>query len=61
MELARIQHTRREELGDITLDTMLPISRSPDDIGLVVAGGPGTHSVYMQSFGDTKAASRVVK
>lgn len=33
------------------------LGRSPDDINLVVAGGPGKHSVYISSFGNTAAAS----
>lgn len=59
-EMLRIKHTRRAELGEITLDTMLPISRTPDDIGILVAGGAGTQSTYVQSFGDTRSQSRVV-
>ncbi len=34
---------------------------SPDEIHVVVAGGPGKHSVYIPSFGNTAAASSKVK
>ena len=56
----RARHTRSAELGGFAPDTAVPISRSPDDMGLVVAGGPGTHSVYVPTFGQTRAVSRRV-
>jgi hypothetical protein len=54
----RARHTRSGELGGFAPDTAVPISRSPDDMGIVVAGGPGTHSVYVPTFGQTRAVSR---
>jgi hypothetical protein len=54
----RTVQSRRAELGAITPDTMLPIACSADDIGLVVAGGPGTHSVYVPCFGNSRAVTR---
>lgn len=60
-EMLRIVHTRRARLGEITLDTLLPISHTPDNIGILVAGGAGTQSVYVQSFGDTALATREVR
>ena len=59
-DYARVQHTRKPEVGEIGPVTMLPISVSPDDIGIVVAGGPGTHTVYVPTFGQTRAATRAV-
>jgi hypothetical protein len=56
----RAQHTRGPELGEITPDTLLPISKDPADIGIVVAGGPGTHSVYVPTFGHTRAVTRAI-
>ena len=56
----RARHTRSGELGGFAPDTAVPISRSPDDMGIVVAGGPGTHSVYVPTFGQTRAVSRRV-
>ena len=56
----RARHTRGGELGEFSHDTAVPISRTPDDVGIVVAGGPGTHSVYVPSFGQTRAVSRRV-
>jgi hypothetical protein len=50
--------SRREELGEIGNDTLLPIAPRPDGIGVVVAGGPGTHSVYVPCFGNSLAVTR---
>ena len=60
-DFARTQQARRDELGEIGPDTLLPISRRPEDIGIVVAGGPGTHSVYLPSFGDTHSVTRAIQ
>ncbi|MEQ1776231.1 MAG: UGSC family (seleno)protein, partial [Burkholderiales bacterium] len=59
-ELMRTQIARTAELGAVTEDTLLPASSEPEGIGIVVAGGPGTHSVYVASFGDTRAVTREV-
>lgn len=57
----RVQHTRGPELGDIGPETLLPISPRPEDIGIIIAGGPGTHSVYVPTFGQTRAATRAIE
>ena len=57
----RARHTRSGELGGFTRDTAVPISRSPDEVGIIVAGGPGTHSVYVPTFGQTRAVSRRIQ
>lgn len=59
-ELERAKASRSEELGDITGSTMLPIAPRPEDIQIVIAGGPGTHSVYVPCFGNTRAVTREV-
>ncbi len=41
-------------LGELTADTLIPCSESPDGIRLVVAGGPSIHSVFVPMFGDSK-------
>ena len=55
-DFARTQNGRRAELGEITRESMLPISPRPECIGIIVAGGPGTHTVYMPGSGYTKSA-----
>jgi hypothetical protein len=57
----RVQHTRGPELGGMEPDTLLPISPGPEDIGIIVAGGPGTHSVYVPTFGQTRAVTRAIE
>ena len=36
------------------------VCRSPEDIHILVAGGPGKHSAFIPSFGGTAAASQRV-
>jgi hypothetical protein len=60
-DLLRVHDSRGKELGRITPDTLLPVSPRPEDIWIVVAGGPGTHSVYVPCFGNSRAVTREVK
>lgn len=60
-ELERTRVARVAELGAIDETTLLPVSKDAGGIGIVVAGGPGTHSVYVASFGDTRAVTREVQ
>jgi hypothetical protein len=59
-DLLRVKASRTGELGEIRPDTLLPIARRPEDIRVIVAGGPGTHSVYVPCFGNTRAVSRKI-
>ncbi|MFN9489438.1 MAG: hypothetical protein ACK59Y_06640 [Betaproteobacteria bacterium] len=59
-ELDRARASRTTELGELTPDTLLPISPQPEDIQLIIAGGPGTHSVYVPCFGNSRAVSRKI-
>jgi hypothetical protein len=59
-DLLRVEASRKKELGEIGLDTLLPVSSRPEDIWIVVAGGPGTHSVYVPSYGTTRAVTREI-
>jgi hypothetical protein len=54
----RTRRTRRAELGDISRDTLLPIATDAARIGIIVAGGPGTHSVYIPGFGNSRSVTR---
>jgi hypothetical protein len=51
-DLARTANARRAELGEIGPHTLLPPSTLPDDIGILIAGGPGTHCVCIPSYGN---------
>ena len=59
-DLLRVQDSRGAELGKIGPDTLLPVSHRPEGIHLIVAGGPGTHSTYIPSFGNTQAVTREI-
>ena len=59
-EFDRVQNARRDELGTVAPDTLLPISPTPAEIGIIVAGGPGTHSVYIPTFGNARSVTRQV-
>ena len=57
-DMRHIQDLRRSDLSTVTPDTLLAICRAPENLGIIVAGSPGTHSVYVSSFGDTRAVTR---
>jgi hypothetical protein len=59
-DLGRARNGRSAELGDIGPDTELPVSVAPEDITLVVAGGPGTHSVFVPVFATSRSVTREV-
>lgn len=59
-DLLRVRASRTQELGEIGPDTLIPISKRPEDIWLIVAGGPGTHSVYVPCFGNSHAVTREI-
>ena len=59
-EILRAQASRSDEYGEIKPDTLLSIARTPDDIWFIVAGGPGTHSVYVPCFGNSRAVTREI-
>ena len=56
-DLSRAQPSRAAELGAIGPHTLLPISQKPADIGIIVAGGSGAHSVYVPCFGNTRSVT----
>lgn len=60
-EIDRARASRTAELGELHDDTLLPISPRPEDIQLIVAGGPGTHSVYVPCFGNSRAVTRRIE
>lgn len=60
-DFGRTQSGRRAELGEITRDTLLAISAKPEEIGILVAGGHGTHSVYIPMSGHVRSVTREIK
>ena len=59
-DLERARDSRTVELGELAADTLLPISPTPDELMVIVAGGPGTHSVYIPNFGNSRAVTRAI-
>ena len=47
--------------GGVTRETMLSISKQMDHVDTVVAGGKGTHSVYMRVSSHSRPVTREVK
>jgi hypothetical protein len=44
-------------LGPLKDDSLIPLGAAPEHIRLVVAGGPSIHSVFIPTFGDTRAVT----
>jgi len=59
-DLGRTRDSRTVELGTLQPDTLLPIAKQAEDIMIIVAGGPGTHSVYVPCFGNSRAVTRLI-
>jgi hypothetical protein len=60
-EIDRARASRTSELGELGEDTLLPISPAAEDVQLIVAGGPGTHSVYVPCFGNSRAVTKRIE
>lgn len=59
-EFERMATGRRAELGEITPDTLVPISERPEDISIIVAGGPGSHSMFVPVSAHTRSVTKEI-
>ena len=59
-DFGRTQDARRTELGELRPDTLLSISLRSEDIGIIVAGGPGTHSIYVPVGNNSRSVTREI-
>ena len=59
-EIERARDSRTAELGELHGEMLLPISPTADEVMLIVAGGAGTHSVYVPCFGNSRAITREI-
>jgi hypothetical protein len=59
-EFDRTVTARRAELGEITPDTRVPVSEKPEHISIVVAGGAGSHSVFVPVSAHTRSVTKEV-
>jgi len=60
-EFDRTKTARRADLGEITPDTMVPISVRPEDITVFVAGGAGAHSVFVPVSAHTRSVTKEIR
>jgi len=60
-DLGRAQASRTAAYGPIDADTLLTIAHTPKDIAIIVAGGPGAHTVYIPCFGNTRSVTKVIE
>ena len=55
--VSREQQKFYETRTSYLINDRYPLSRGPEDIQILVAGGPGKHSAYIPSFGHNEACS----
>jgi hypothetical protein len=60
-DMGRAQASRTAAYGPIDADTLLTIAHTPADIAIIVAGGPGAHTVYIPCFGNTRSVTRAIE
>src|SRR5487761_174360 len=58
---AMVSRFRGDELGVITKTSRVPMGQDANSILVMVAGGPGNHSVVLPSFGDGAAVTREIR
>jgi hypothetical protein len=59
-EFDRLATARVAELGEIGADTLVPVSEKPEHLSIVVAGGAGSHSVFVPVSAHTRSVTREV-
>jgi hypothetical protein len=52
-----VRHRRPTRFTSEHPDATIPLADSPEEIEIVVAGGPGPHSAFMPSFGEATCSS----
>jgi hypothetical protein len=57
----RFRRKLAEQFANAPLDTPVRMFAKPDDLLVVVTGGAGKHSQYIPTFGNTRAATRVLR
>lgn len=56
-----LEPARGEHYGGIDHDTPIHVADRAEDILIAVAGGAGTHTVYVPTFGDSRAVTEEVR
>ncbi|MDH5534906.1 MAG: hypothetical protein OEZ08_04940 [Betaproteobacteria bacterium] len=57
----RFRRKRADKFANAPLDTPVRMVGKPEDLIVIVTGGAGKHSQYVPTFGNTRAATRVLK
>lgn len=57
--MTRVRKKRAPKYGN-DLPDPLPVVDGPDEILIVVAGGPGGHTAFFPTYGETRAVTRVI-
>lgn len=57
--LRRVRKKREPKYGKEIPDP-LPVADSPEEILIAVAGGPGGHTAFFPTYGETRAVTRVI-
>jgi hypothetical protein len=60
-EFERMKNARAAELGEVTPDMMVPISARPEDLSVLVAGGAGSHSVFIPVSAHTRSTTVAIE
>jgi hypothetical protein len=55
--IARFELTKPERFDGAGPDTLLPFASTPEDVMVIVAGGPGKHSAIVPTFGATRSVT----
>jgi len=55
--IARFKLTHPERFEGAGPETLLPFASRPDDVMVIVAGGPGKHSAIVPTFGATRSVT----
>lgn len=59
--IARFRLTKPERFEAAGPDTLLPFASTPEDVMVIVAGGPGKHSAIVPTFGATRAVTERIE
>ena len=59
--LARFKLTHPERFEGASADTLLPFASRPEDVMVIVAGGPGKHSAIVPTFGATRSVTERIE
>jgi hypothetical protein len=57
--MGRVRKKRAPRYGSVIPDP-LPVADGPDEILIAVAGGPGGHTLFFPTYGETRAVTRVI-